>query len=462
VFILAGSAGLLGPTLALAQALPTLCALALERDPTVQGLQAQWRAARERVVQAQARQLPAASLNGSRSLTHYDEKPLPPRDFGALSWAVQISQPLLRPDAGPQVEQAGHQLEQARLQLLQAQGEVAQKVVEAFLELMKARDQVAMLQAQHAATEVQRRAALRAFDIGTASVTDLREAEAKTATLAAQMGGAEEDLAYRIELLAELVGQPVAAVAGRQPATARDPALQLPDLQRSDLPGWLDSASSRNAQLRQAEAALEAAEAEIRKARAGHAPSADLSYSYSRNTDSGTATTFIPRKAYSGSWGVSLTVPLFAGFATQSRLREALALRDKAATDVDGARRSVTLAVRQALAAALSATTLARGLEAAVLSHDTAWRANRRAYEVGMRTNAEVLDAEGRLFEARRDLARARYEAWNQYVKLKAASATLGDADLDRIDALFGPAALIDPIEPPVPLPTPPRAERQD
>jgi outer membrane protein len=126
---------------------------------------------------------------------------------------------------------------------------------------------------------------------------------------------------------------------------------------------------------------------------------------------------------------------LFASGVTQSRVRETLALRDKAQSDVDVARRTVSLAVRQAFSGTLSARAQAQGLEAAVRSQELALRVSRRAYELGTKANADVLDAQSRLFEARRDLSRARYDAWNNFIKLKAQSGQLAESDLAQLDA---------------------------
>ena len=128
-----------------------------------------------------------------------------------------------------------------------------------------------------------------------------------------------------------------------------------------------------------------------------------------------------------------------------------LAQGDKAQSDVDAARRSVTLGVRQGFSATLSSASQARGLEAAVKSAETSLRANRRGYEVGMRINAEVLDAQTRVYESRRDLSRARYDAWVQFVKLKAVAGRLAPNDLDELDGLLVAQPVSALLQPSVP-----------
>jgi outer membrane protein len=94
---------------------------------------------------------------------------------------------------------------------------------------------------------------------------------------------------------------------------------------------------------------VEIAELEIDKAKAGHKPTLDATASYgiTRNKD-GSATTLTDSKPKAGTVGVAFNLPLFAGFATQNRIRETLALEDKARTDLEGTRRQVAQAVRTA------------------------------------------------------------------------------------------------------------------
>jgi outer membrane protein len=384
------------------------------------------------VFQARASYGPSATITGSASETRYREDPAwELRQFGGKQVAVQVTQPLIRTALLVGIESAEAQAEQARAQLVQAQSEIAQRVVESCFEVLKARDALALARAQRVAVAEQLALAQRAFRVGTVSITDVREAEAKADSVTAQVLAAEADLDLKQQTLAELAG-PAPALLSRG-LTGE----QLPAVAADALPGWLDAALAGSPQLMQARHALQVAEAEARKAAQGHVPTLDLTYTYTTSSDRGSVTSAFPRRGDGGALGLNLTVPLFASGATQSKVREALALRDKAQGEADGARRSVVLAVRQAFAAVVSALGQARALEAAVRSQELAVRANRRAYEVGMKVNADVLEAQSRLFEARRDLSRARYDAWLNHVRLKAQGAQLEAGDIEQLGALL-------------------------
>ena len=173
-----------------------------------------------------------------------------------------------------------------------------------------------------------------------------------------------------------------------------------------------------------------------------------MTYNYSSSSDSGTVTSVFPRKGDTSAVSVNLTVPLFASGGTQARVREAMAQRDKAAADVEAARRNVVLGVRQGFSAALSAVAQARALELAQRSQQVSLQASRRGYEVGLKVSADVLEAQSKLFEVRRDLAKARYDAWLAWARLKALGGQLGAEEMRRIDALLVPAGAAEPPRP--------------
>lgn len=431
------------PATAHAQWLADLHRRALVLDPAVQGAQAQWRAADERVLQARAGFGPTASASYSQSSSRYREEPDNTlRPFGATQYGLQVTQPLIRTALIPALEGAQAQRVQARHQLDQARTDASLRLLEAVFDLLKARDALTQADAQQLAAEEQLASARRTFQVGRATVVDVRDAEGRIATVTAQRTAAAADLQMRRGLLEDLVGGPVDAPLGRDLA-----ADALPSLAENGLADWLADAMAGNAQLRAAEQALEVAEAEVRKAWQSHAPTLDLTYNHQFNDDTGTVTSSLPRRGTTSQIGLSLTVPLFASGATQARVREAMALRDKARSDVDAARRSVQIGVRQNFANAVGTTGLARGLVTAVNALDVAWRANRRGYEIGIKVISEVLEAQTKLFDSRRELSRARFDAWLYHTRLRGLAGQLDEAAIARLDALL--------VDLPVPQPQP-------
>lgn len=414
-----------------AQTLPELADRAVAADPAVRATGASLRAAEERLFQSRAAYGPTANLTATTSDTRYREGTAEQaRPFRSDQYAVQVSQPLWRGALYPAMQAARSQKEQAESALDQARLEAQQRLAEAVLEVFKARDVLAHATALREAYGEQLAAARRSFQVGRAAAPEVREAEARVDGAVAQLLAAEAELELRRQVLAEVANGPTPALSARAVAPEA-----LPPLQVDSVLDWLARAEAQSPQLRQARLAVETAEAETRKASLAHAPTVDLNASYTRSSDTGTVTSIFPRRGSSTAVGATLTIPLFASGATQSRVAETLALRDKADGELDLARRTLVIGVRQAFVATLSALSQARALATAERSQALSVRANQRGFEVGIKTNADVLEAQGRLFEARRDLSRARHDAWAGYFRLRALSGALGEGDWQALDA---------------------------
>jgi outer membrane protein len=190
--------------------------------------------------------------------------------------------------------------------------------------------------------------------------------------------------------------------------------------------------------IRLAQSNLEIARLEVTKAEAGHKPTLDLtgSYNMTRNP-SGTASSLLNFNTNTATIGLSLNVPLFAGFSTQNRIRETLSLSDKASSDLEGARRTVAQSTRTAFFGLVSGQGQVKALEAAEQSSQIALEANRLGYQVGVRINIDVLNSQSQLFQTKRDLAKARYEVLIGGLRLRLANGSLRADDLQTINNLL-------------------------
>jgi outer membrane protein len=135
--------------------------------------------------------------------------------------------------------------------------------------------------------------------------------------------------------------------------------------------------------------------------------------------------------------GVVVNVPLFAGFSVQNRIRETLALEDRAQADLENARRTVAQSTRTAFFGLVSGQGQVRALEAAEASSQSALDANRLGYQVGVRINIDVLNAQSQLFQTKRDLAQARYNVLLGQLRLRQANGTLTADDLAKLNQLI-------------------------
>jgi outer membrane protein len=203
---------------------------------------------------------------------------------------------------------------------------------------------------------------------------------------------------------------------------------------------WASAAESQAFPVRAQEAALEVAVREIERIRAGHLPTLNLVGNYSQTSQSinPTATANVPYDATNRNIGLQLAIPLYAGGNIDSQVRQAIASREKAQQDLEFSRRSAALAARQAYLGVSNGIAQVRALEAALRSSESALESNKLGYEVGVRINIDVLNAQQQVYSTMRDLSKARYDAIMNGLKLKAAAGSLADTDIEEINRLLG------------------------
>jgi outer membrane protein len=401
-------------------------------DATWQSAKAQYDANLYRAEQAKAGILPSANLAAGVTRSNF-ENTAPPAERGLTSQTGTISavQPLYRPANFATWEQGKRQVELAQAQLTAASQDLIIRVSQAYFDVLAAQDTLTFVRAQKAAVGEQLAFAKRNFEVGTSTITDTREAQARHDLVIAQEIAAENDLRVKKLALDSLVGRPD-VTPDPVPVTPGVPAPPS-----GDVNVWVQQGEENSPAIQQAKTAVEIAQLETEKARAGHKPTVDLtaSYNITRNPN-GTTTSIAGTRTNNGAIGVSFNLPLFAGFATQNRIRETLSLEEKAQADLEATRRNVAQAVRTAYFGVVSGQGQVTALEAAEASSQSALDANRLGYQVGVRINIDVLNSQSQLFQTKRDLAQARYNVLLGRLKLRQANGTLLPDDLTRLNAL--------------------------
>jgi outer membrane protein len=416
-----------------AQSLLQLYESARAYDATWQSAKAQYDANLFKAEQAKAGILPSANLAAGDTRTSFNnDVPSVDRPYTTQSATVSASQPLYRPANFAVYQQGKRQVELAESQLTAASQDLIIRVSQAYFDVLAAQDTLAFVRAQKTATGEQLASAKRNFEVGTSTITDTREAQARFDLGTAQEIAAENDLRVKRLALDALVGKPDVNPV----PLALPPA--LPDPQPADVNVWVQQAEENSPAIQQARTGVEIAQLETEKAKAGHKPTLDLVASYNVTRNLGGSSS-LPNDSRSkvGSVGVSFNLPLFAGFATQNRVRETLSLEEKAQADLEAARRNVAQATRTAYFGVVSGQSQVKALEAAEASSQSALEANRLGYQVGVRINIDVLNSQSQLFQTKRDLAQARYNVLLGHLKLRQANGTLKPEDLASLNALL-------------------------
>lgn len=431
-----GAVLVLGPfatTSAQAQSLVELYEAARGFDATYLAARSQYDASLAQAAQARAGLLPQAGLAAAAS---WARREVNNGGFSGTndsqSTTLSASQPLYRPINKLTNDQATLTIDIAKARLTQAEQDLIVRSSQAYFDVLAAQDTLTFVQAQKTAVAEQLAAAKRNFEVGTTTITDSREAQAQYDLVLAQEIAAENDLRVKKLTLDQLVGR--AAVTPRPLAAP----MALPELLPADPQAWVDRNLGTHPTILQATRNLEIAQLETSKAEAGHKPTLDLVGQY--QVARGPSTTLPVAgnvRTNTASVGVQFNLPLFAGYAVQNRVKETLALEEKARSDLEAARRGVDLSTRSAYLGVVSGQGQVRALQAAEASSQSALDANRLGYQVGVRINIDVLNAQSQLFQTKRDLAQARYNVLLGSLRLRQASGALLPEDLLPIDSLL-------------------------
>ena len=402
---------------------------ALANDALVASARSQLAATREKVPQAQAGLLPAANANAAMSRQYIDTNLSPSREFTSQNYSVSMSYPLYRLQNVETLEQSKLSVAIGEAQLALAQQDLMLRVSQAYFDVLGAQDNLETIRAQKRAITEQLASAKRNFEVGTATITDQQEAQARFDLVVAQEFAALNDLEVKRAALGLLIGKPTPELKVLRPGVRLQPTQPAREVE------WTNSARSDNLTVQQARVAAEIAGREIDKQRYAFRPNIDLvgSLGYSKSATSA----LVGVNAASASVGVQLTMPLYTAGGIDARIREAIALRDKSQSDLENARRVAEQAARQAFLSVNSGLSQVTALEAAEKSSQLALDSNLLGYQVGVRINIDVLNAQQQLFTTRRDLAKARYDVLLNGLRLKSTAAALSVDDLRAIGGLL-------------------------
>ncbi|MGP0174504.1 TolC family outer membrane protein [Pseudomonas sp. NCHU5208] len=428
-----------------AQAQPLSLADLLQRahasEPTFLGAKAAVSTAQAREDQAFGALLPQLSAsagthaNSRNYATRNDITPRASDEYNNHSAQISLTQPLWRPAELVGLKQARIMVAQAEYQLTAAEQELAARLVEAWFDLLAARDAKAFAEQQVAALEQQWRVSIRAEELGGGSQPQTEDALAKLEQARADAAVAETDIELKRAAMEQWVGPlPEFTLPHLNGAVVLiDPAAQALDV-------WLQEVEAGNPSVLAARRAYEAAEAEVSKQRAGHSPTLDLVASYGQNSQ---AVGGFPGQAgydiKQGSIGVQLNVPLYSGGTQSAKVAEALAQEERASQEIEAARRSAVLAAKRAWFTWRGAVARAAAGAQSIRAARAELARTGRGSERGLQTRLEILQAEQQLRAGQRDFCKGRYDQIVSLIRLKAAAGTLLLSDVTRIDGLLVP-----------------------
>ncbi len=413
---------------------------ALGNDADLASARASLEADRQLVPLARSRTLPSVGASADVSRERFDTNRSPTSNYTSQTYGVQLTYPLYNAQNQAALDQSRLQVSIAEARLAGAEQDLVLRVAQAYFDVLAAENNYETTKTEKKAIAEQLAAAKRNFEVGTATITDQQEAQARFDLSVAQEVAAQNDLEVKRSALSILTGKPV------PPLADLIPGVELKSPSPASEAAWTDQARQDNLFVQQATLGTEVAKREIDRQRYANRPTVNAvgSLGHARNPSS----SLQGIRANTASLGVQLSIPIYTGGAVTAAVRQAGATLDKANADLEIARRQAEQAARQAYLGLISGLGQVRALEAAEKSSKLALDSNRLGYKVGVRINIDVLNAQQQLFSTQRDLARARYDVLVNSLRLKSTTASLSEQDLAQVSALLEPRRVTKPDAP--------------
>lgn len=415
---------------------------AVANDPTLASARATWVATQENVPQARANLLPSVTLQGNATYTdfrerlHTDPSITFAQNFPNYQYTVSASQPLYRKQNLLALDEAKQTVDQSDYVLSSAQQDLIVRVAQAYFDVLLALFNIELTESQKAAVSENLAQAKRNFEVGTATITDTNDAQAKYDQIVAQEIATRNDLDNKLAALRAIIGR--APKELKRFGGKYEPQVPTPNA----LDAWIDAALRNNSQVRIAQSNYDIAVLEVDRQRAGHYPTLDLIGSFNQGyagaSSSTSLTSFAAYDARQGQIGVQLNVPIYLGGSIDSKVRQAVAGQEKARQDLEAARRSAALSAQTAFTGVTSGVAQVKAFQQALASAQVSYDSTKLGLEVGVRTNLDVLNQQQQVFQTRFNLAQSYYNFVISSLRLRQAVGTLSEADIEEFNRALG------------------------
>ena len=427
-------------------------------DPVLNSARFNYAANKEFYWQGLSTLLPQVSANpaATRFFQHGEGNS---RVFDQRSYTVTLTQPVFNAAALEVFKQGDLVTKVSDLQFLQAQQDLVIRVSQAYFDVLTAQDNVELFRNKKALIKQQLQAAQSKFEVGSATIVDANDAQARFDLANAQEIAAQAELIVRRGLLEQLIGHPVASLKPRMKdakitGVISDPRAKTKDSKgipiaetvnpklppRQELDDWVKQAEAANYGVLASQLNVDIAQSSYKGAIAANYPTVNFVGTTGFNAANGSPTNFNPsttQNIYNNTLALQMNIPIFSGGFNNSVIRQRGALLDKAKSDYDNLRRTAAQATRQAFTGFYGGLATVKAYEAAEKSSASALASSQLGFEVGTLINIDVLIALDTLFTTRATLYKARYDTILNALKLKAQAAALSDQDLVAINALL-------------------------
>lgn len=404
---------------------------ALANDAELRAAEANYRAALEATPLARSALLPQLSADGELGGFYSNPDSGSSVDGSRYDLSLNLLQSIYDQRNRIAVTQADLSIASAAADLEAARQELIRRVSEAYFQVLLAEETLTFRRAEREAIGRQLEQTQRRFEVGLIAITDVREAQARFDLARADEILAKNDLNLANERLAVITNTRYDRLA------ALKPDVELPSGPDPDDPEqWVEVALSNNQELTARRLSSEIAREQIARQRAEGRPTLGLGASVSETGFSGVDDLQF-RDSTDAQIGLRLNIPIYTGGRVSALTREAREEFEAAQEAVVLTERRVVELTRSSFLSVVSNAARAGALQLAVISNQASLEATEAGFEVGTRTQVDVLVVLQELFRAQRDLAGARYNFLVDRLRLQRAVGNLSEADLRLINQLL-------------------------
>jgi outer membrane protein len=411
-------------------------------DPVLSQAEATRLSVGEGVTQARATLLPelsgratfSQSSGADAQTTDRQGTPVSAGHLRSRSESLELSQTILDLSKIAGLHAAESQSDAQDAQYKAALQELFVRVTAAYFGVLTSQDELAYAKANEDAFRQSYEQAEQRFNVGLSAVTDVYQAKSYYELAKAQTVAANNALNDAREALAQITGKPVGDLK-----KLRDDLPMVPP-KPADPNAWVTEALKSNPTVIAQQYNVEAASHSVNAARAGHLPTinASVSRGTSANWLENVGGAFADRNGrYGTTVGITVTVPIFSGFATQSRVRQSIYERDAAEDSLEAQRRQVTRDTLNFYRSVIAGISQVEANKASVESGQKALEATRAGFDVGTQTMLNVLNAIQTLTQAESSYSQSRHALILDQLQLKQAAGTIDVKDIEAVNALL-------------------------
>ncbi|HEY2622817.1 MAG TPA: TolC family outer membrane protein [Dyella sp.] len=308
------------------------------------------------------------------------------------------------------------------------------RVTTAYFGVLTSQDALIFAKANEDAFKEAYEQADQRFKVGLSAVTDVYQAKSNYELAKAQTIAAQNTLNDAREALTQITGKP----AGELKKLREDLPLTPP--LPADPDQWVKAALASNATVQASQYSVQSAEHSINAARAGHLPTLKATVTRGKTTswfESGSAANINGNGNYGTTVGLTVTVPIFAGGGTKSRVRQSIYQRDEAQDSLESTRRLVVRDTLNFYRSVIAGISQVQANKASVDSGQKALEATRAGFDVGTQTMLNVLNAIQTLTQAENSYSQSRHALVLDQLQLKESAGSIDLKDVEMVNAML-------------------------